>query len=210
MAPDQSMMFDTLMLGKRAQRIRKEKKLSIEALAKMADVNKNTVVRFEKGLSTRIETIYKICNVLNISPLKLVEGKLVKGRDYDIQKHTIQDSDRTTSQRVSRQQRIQKEIYHGMNVGDLNYQLPGGRLKAKVIEISNKCELHSHPGEELLFCLTGTVGVEISDVKAVLNKGDAIFFWGTEPHCYFNADEKKPVSVALTVVRDEEQNKDRV
>jgi len=206
--PDQSMMFDTLMLGKRAQRIRKEKKLSIEALAKMADVNKNTVVRFEKGLSTRIETIYKICGVLNISPLKLVEGKLVRGRDYDIQKHTAQDTGRATSQRISREQRIQKEYYHGMQVGDLNYQLPGGQLRAKVIEISKKCEFHSHPGEELLFCLTGTVGVEISNVKAVLNKGDAIFFWGTEPHCYFNADKKKPVSVALTVVRGGEQDKD--
>ena len=56
-------LFDPMMLGKRAQRIRIEKKLSIESLAKMAKVNKNTVVRFEKGMHTRLETIYKICNV---------------------------------------------------------------------------------------------------------------------------------------------------
>ena len=79
--------FDPRMLGKRAQRIRIEKEFSIEALARDAGVNKNTVVRFEKGISTRMETVYKICGVLGISPLQLVEGRLVQGRDYDIKKH---------------------------------------------------------------------------------------------------------------------------
>ena len=198
-------MFDTLMLGKRAQRIRSEKKLSIEALAKLADVNKNTVVRFEKGIPTRMETIYKICNILGVSPLQLVEGKLVKGRDYDIQKRLSEKSDLTTPRQISRQQRIKIEKYHGMTIGDLNYRLPEGQLGAKVLEIKERGDLHSHPGEELLFCLTGTIGIDISDVRAVLNKGDAIFFWGTEPHRYYNADEKKEVSVALSIVCGNEE-----
>ena len=88
----------------------------------------------------------------------------------------------------------------GIKIGDLNFRLPGGRLTAKVLELSSKGNLKTHPGEEFLFCLTGTVGVEISNVKALLNKGDAIFFWGTEPHCYFNADENKDKSVALSII----------
>lgn len=196
--PESSILFDPLTLGKRAQRIRIEKKATIEALSKEAGVNKNTVVRFEKGLPTRMDTIYKICGVLGVSPLQLMEGKLVRGRDYDIQKH---ENGRRIRQ-VPRTQRVQTGTAHGMIVGDLNYRLPEGQLGAQVLEIvtRDKGQKKTHSGEELLFCLTGKVGVEISDVTTVLNKGDAIFFWGSEPHVYFNADEKKDVSVALSVV----------
>jgi transcriptional regulator with XRE-family HTH domain len=193
-------IFDPRMLGKRAQRIRVEKSLSIEALARDAGVNKNTVVRFEKGISTRMETIYKICAVLDVSPLHLVEGKLIQGKDYDIKKHEIHPASGIQSKRIPRKNRIHKQVYHGMTVGDLNYRLPGGQLTAKVLEIRDHGETHSHAGEELLFCLTGTVGIDVSHVKAELKKGDAMFFWGTEPHAYFNADQDKDVSVALSVV----------
>lgn len=193
-------LFDPLMLGKRAQRVRLEKKLSIEKLANEATVNKNTVVRFEKGLPTRMDTIYKICSVLGISPLQLIEGKLVQGRDYDIQKHQVDSQGHRIPGKILRQDRIHSSETHGMTIGDLNYRLPGGSLSSKVLEINERGELHTHPGEEFLFCLTGTIGVKISDVDAILNKGDAVFFWGTEPHLYFNADRGKEVSVALTVV----------
>ncbi len=188
--------FDPLMLGKRAQRVRMEKSMSIEALAAAAGVNKNTVVRFEKGLSTRMDTVYRICGVLGVSPLHLVEGGLVQGKDYDIKKHAAQEK----SRQVHRKDRVRREVMHGMTVGDLNYRLPGGRLSAKVLEITGRGATHSHPGEELLFCLTGSVGFEISEVKGVLKKGDAVFFWGTEPHAYFNADDGKDLSVALSVI----------
>jgi transcriptional regulator with XRE-family HTH domain len=196
MGPSTVPAFDPLMLGKRAQRVRSEKNMSIEALAAAAGVNKNTVVRFEKGLSTRMETVYRICGVLGVSPLHLVEGGLVQGKDYDIKKHDPAER----SRQVHRKDRVRREVMHGMTVGDLNYRLPGGRLSAKVLEIKGRGEVHTHPGEELLFCLTGTVGFEISDVKGVLKKGDAVFFWGTEPHAYANADPQKDTAVALSVV----------
>jgi transcriptional regulator with XRE-family HTH domain len=200
----QSVLFDPLTLGKRAQRIRIEKGVSIEVLARAASVNKNTVVRFEKGIPTRMETIYKICNVLEVSPLHLVEGKLVRGRDYDIQKHTELPR-KNAAKPVTRSERVHSALCEGMRVGDLNYRLPGGRLSARVMEIHGRIisGKKTHPGEELLFCLTGQIGIEVSDVKATLKKGDAIFFWGTEPHCYYNADENKPKSVALSVVYGE-------
>ena len=198
--------FDPRMLGKRAQRIRVEKKLSIEALAHEADVNKNTVVRFEKGIPTRMETVYKICGVLGISPLQLIEGKLIQGRDYDIKKHESADLHALRGRHIPRKDRVISDLYHGMTVGDLNYRLPGGSLSAMVLEIRERGELHTHPGEELLFCLTGTVGIEVSHVNAALKKGDAIFFWGTEPHLYYNANPDKEVSVALSVVIGDESH----
>jgi transcriptional regulator with XRE-family HTH domain len=186
------------MLGKRAQRIRIEKGISIESLGRLAGVNKNTVVRFEKGVPTRMDTVYKICRVLDVSPLHLIEGKLVKGRDYDIRKRGPERP--IAARSVARKERVRYDAAHGMIVGDLNYSLPGGRLTGKVLELRGKGERRTHGGEELLFCLTGTVGVEVSDVSAVLKKGDAMFFWGAEPHCYFNADPHKAASVALSVV----------
>lgn len=205
---DSPVMFDPLTLGKRAQRIRIEKNLTIESLARKAEVNKNTVVRFEKGLPTRMETIYKICGVLEVSPLQLMEGKLVKGRDYDVQKHAVDLKNRPIRQ-IPRKDRIHTDTTHGMIIGDLNYRLPDGNLGAQVLEVvsRDRNRKRTHPGEELLFCLTGKIGVMVSDVTTILSKGDAIFFWGSEPHGYFNADEKKAVSVALSVVCGKEETR---
>jgi hypothetical protein len=96
----------------------------------------------------RSQTVYKICTVLGVSPLQLIEGKLVQGRDYDIKKRESAASPGARPKQVPRRERVRTEIFHGMTVGDLNYRLPGGRLAARVLEIRDRGEVHTHPGEE--------------------------------------------------------------
>ena len=59
--------------------------------------------------------------------------------------------------------------------------------------------MQSHPGEELLYCLSGKVGIQIGKLTEKLEETDAILFYGTESHRYFNADKQNDVSIALCV-----------
>ena len=195
-------IFDPLTLGRRAKRERLERKWTIEKLAKEACVNKNTVVRFEKGLSTHPKTIYSICRALDASPFELIESKLSENRDYKNIKYENY-KDYIVTRRDERKQRFEAEENRGkgMMAGDLKYRLPAGYLNAAVLEIKSQSKPRSHPGEEMVFALTGTVGVRIGDTDIILRKGESLFFWGLERHQYYNV-EKDKISVALSVWLD--------
>ena len=56
------------------KRIRKEKQITMDGLARQADVSLNTVVKIETGVNTnpKIETLVKVCRVLCTTVDKLI------------------------------------------------------------------------------------------------------------------------------------------
>jgi len=63
------------MLGKNIKRLRQQKKLSQEKLARLADISLNTLTKIESGFTKRpaIQTIHRIAKALGISLDRLVE-----------------------------------------------------------------------------------------------------------------------------------------
>lgn len=57
------------------KRIRKEKQITMEGLARQANVSLNTVVKIETGVNTnpKIETLVKICRVLGATVDELIK-----------------------------------------------------------------------------------------------------------------------------------------
>ena len=188
------MDFRSEMLAARIRRLRLQKKLSIEQLAKDAAVDKNTIVRIEKGEGRpNLKTLVNICNALGVSVDKLIDMKTIEGKDYYVHR------------RGGKKSEI-KDSEPGLRVGDLQAKLPYGLMNTVVLEIFGEGKMRSHSGEELLFCLKGQVGIKIGNTPVVLNKGDSVLFFGREPHQYFNADKSKDPSeaVALSVWLDQE------
>lgn len=66
------------MIGNNIKKIRKQKKLSQEKLARLSDISLNTLTKIESGFSKtpNIKTIVKISKALGISIDKLVENYL--------------------------------------------------------------------------------------------------------------------------------------
>ena len=64
------------MIGKNIKRLRQQKKLSQERLARLTDISLNTLTKIESGFTKRpsIETIHKISKALEVSLDELVEG----------------------------------------------------------------------------------------------------------------------------------------
>jgi transcriptional regulator with XRE-family HTH domain len=186
------MDYSAEMLAARIRRLRIEKEMSIEQLARDGRVDKNTIVRIEKGEGRpNLKTLVNICNALGVSVDKLIDMKTVESEDYFVH-------------RRSGKKKKTREKEPGLKLGDLQARLPSGLMNTVVFELLGEGRMRSHKGEEFLFCLKGQAGVKIGSTSVVLNKGDSILFFGREPHMYFNADKSGNPSVALSVWLDQD------
>lgn len=66
----------------------------------------------------------------------------------------------------------------------LNSRLTSGKLLPTLIEIHHASKPRSHPGEEFVYVLQGSVKVTVSETDYMLQAGESIEFWGSEPHAY--------------------------
>jgi transcriptional regulator with XRE-family HTH domain len=203
--------FNPRMVGKRFKRLRKSKQLSIEGLAKEASVNKNTIVRLEKGeKKPSLETVLKVCRALDISIAELIDGKPVENIDYIKKYLKARDSKEWLDGEVKPGYREdRKTIKKGTSkIIDPNLHLNGGFIHAGILEITGEGELHTHNArEELLFCLTGKIMLNVSGKEIILKKGDGVIFWGTEPHSYSYIESQKDRAVCLSVLVNPEAEK---
>ncbi|MBW7995144.1 MAG: helix-turn-helix domain-containing protein [Candidatus Glassbacteria bacterium] len=190
------MDFSAEMLASRIRRFRYNKRLSIEQLAQKAKVDKNTIVRIEKGEGRpNLKTLINICNVLEESVDKLVDMNAHENKDFYVHRRK---KSRAKGQALKKQK--------GFRLGDLVAKLPFGHMNVVILEIDGNGQMRSHPGEEILFCLKGKVGINLGNTSVTLKKGDSVMFFGREPHQYYNADKSKnPVTaVGLSVWLDED------
>lgn len=63
------------MIGANIKKLRQQKKISQEKLARLTDISLNTLTKIESGFTKRpsIQTIYKIAKTLNVSMENLME-----------------------------------------------------------------------------------------------------------------------------------------
>jgi transcriptional regulator with XRE-family HTH domain len=66
------------MIGNNIRRIRQQKKLTQEKLARLSDISLNTLTKIESGFvkTPNIKTVVKIAKALNVSLDRLVENYL--------------------------------------------------------------------------------------------------------------------------------------
>jgi transcriptional regulator with XRE-family HTH domain len=209
-----SLLKEVGQLGK-AKRLKlksekgKSSRMTIEELAGKIGTNKNTLRRFEKGLPIRFDTF-----------IRFSKSHLIEEVDFKLTKFYLENDNsqepKPKYQFLERTNRVVLREETGMKTLDYHdhlkhrHQLENGMLNAIVLEITGKTLTREHEGEELLFCLTGKIGVMIKNKEIILNKGDCINFWGKDPHHYFNALQGKERSVALSVLCNKNLDSDHI
>ncbi len=189
-------------LGARIQRVRLRREMSVRDLADAAGVNKNTVLRLEKGLTPSYATLARVCEALGVHVAQLTQPEPDEA-------HTIALHDH---EQAVRRGYLSGLMPRGAETGTggegavvlfqdgagmpsfaadekvllsvLTCRLPGGRLNAAVLELFGESESVTHPGEELVFCLKGTARLTVAGRSYRLREGDAATFWCSERHSY--------------------------
>lgn len=178
---------DAVTLGARIQRIRLRMNLSVRDVAEKANVNKNTILRLEKGLTPSYTTLNRVCEALGIHIAQL----------------TTEDShDETTIVVHSRfnEDRVDLAEDETARLISLDCRLRGGRINSAILELFDKTYPVNHPGEEFIFCLRGTSTLTVGGQTFTLLEGDAATFWSSEIHAYAPADETPEESLPVLIL----------
>jgi transcriptional regulator with XRE-family HTH domain len=161
-------------IGEKLRTFRKERQLSIRALAGRSGLSPNTISLIENNsASPTVTTLYTLANVLDI-PLSAFFIEEENGDDV----------------RLVRAQDRERNIISGIRVS----VLPGDILDSRVHILHFIAEPGKgsgdqqmvHPGDELVICLQGELEYRVKDTVYQLQEQDSLAFNAGFPHSFSN------------------------
>ena len=181
-------------MGNRVSLLRYRKRATIREIAEQAGVDKNTLVRLEKGKAVRMETLTRICAALGTTPGRQFLELAGPDQSFRVSRAAERRWEKAPDlmSATDPAEEIAKlcDAAHrwpfgwsgeqpGFN-GFLDCDLYGGAVVSSVIELFTACTLRSFVGEELIYCLRGSVVLEVDSDKTQLDEGDAVCVWATK------------------------------
>lgn len=204
------------VLGQRLRRARLRQNRSIRDLAAAAGLSKNSVVRLEKGEPSHFTTIVKVCGALGLhlagltNPEENIGQSLVVHRGADDRWFDMTDFGAGPlgglDRPLSPSERIEF-VEKGAQVPlmMIRARLENGRLLPALLEIFSPSEKRSHPGEEMVYVISGSLELSVGDQTVRLEPGESATFWSAEAHGYAPA-EGTELPVRILSVRADDRS----
>jgi transcriptional regulator with XRE-family HTH domain len=185
------------VIGPRLGRIRQRLGMSVRDLAAAAGVNKNSVIRLEKGGAPLPLTVLKICAAMGVHVATIAnpehsDGEIVAiHRSQDDRWYDLADlSSGPVADRPLEESERRKLAEAGLEspMLMLKGRLETGQLIPNVIELYGQSERRSHMGEEMVYVLKGTARITVGPQSFDLAEGECATFWSSEEHFYAPAE----------------------
>lgn len=177
----------SINIGEKIRKLRKENDISIQKLAKRAGLSPAGIYKIETNdMTPTITTLLKIANALDkrISYF-LSDGDVIPDVEF------IKKGER-------------KKAYisqSGTTIENIAARLEDCMIEAAqlVVDVGGHSgeEPMSHKGEELVFCLQGTMEFTIRDEVYLLHPGDSLHFKSSLPHSWKNIGQGKGIILSV-------------
>jgi len=175
-------------IGKKIRALRKAKKISLAELSKSSGVALATLSRIETG--RMIGTLESHMNIARTLGIRLAE--LYADIETPAKEITLTSSKART-----------ETFFHGKNV--LYEMLTTNVLSKKMMPIllniaaGAKSNLEQAPkdAEKFVYCIEGTLEINIADNKYTLNKSDGIYFDASTKHYITNIGAKDAQAICI-------------
>ncbi len=165
-------------VGPRIRALREERGLSLRALAEQSGLSVNAISRIERGAnSPTVSTLYQLAAALAVPvtnffrPVKAPVTVFVK------------QGQRLLSRKAG-------VMLESLGTGLVNQQLEPFLLTlapgADAPGAGGPEERVSHPGQEFVYCLAGTIIYYVGTAQFRLEPGDSLLFEAGQPHCFHN------------------------
>jgi len=164
---------DANVVGERLAALRKLNALTLEEVAARASLTKSYLSKLERGLSSpTIATVLKLARALDVSLDRLVGGPL-DSRDILYQR---------AGQRVPFSPARERAGYTYEAIAtDRRDKAMTPFVMSPPATLEGQ-ELVSHPGEELIFVIKGSLEVVFEDRTVRMDEGDSLYFNASLPH----------------------------
>jgi len=167
---------DSLNIGQKVRKFRKQSTLSLDQLARLSGVSKAMLSQIEQNKTNpTVAVIWKIAKALNVGIADIVETTDTRLRFQVIRaedERYIFISNNQCTIRTLSPLSLEKDIEF--------YQIdlqPGGRLDS---------EPHFHNTVEILTLAKGKVNVKSADQDVTLHTGDSVYYCADVPHTIAN------------------------
>jgi transcriptional regulator with XRE-family HTH domain len=173
------------LIGENLKRLRAEKGLSLDALAKLSGVSKSMLGQIERGeVNPTISVMWRIASGLKVSFTSLVtrpsdDSEIVTRSEVE---PLVEDGGKVRNHPV-----FPFDAERGFEMYYVEFD-GGGYLQA---------DAHSPGTQEFITLHGGRLAVRVADEEHVLERGDSIRFKADAPHSYHNPDTE---TVSLTMV----------
>lgn len=182
-----------MVLGQRIRRGRIAKGVSIRDLSERANVSKTSIVRLEGGLSCHATTVAKICAGIGLHLDRFLdpsEAEIVSvhRRDEDQWYDLVKFADGPVA--GAEDEATRRKLSQSGLAPVLLYKngLANGQIWPALMELYAETPMRSHPGEEWIYVLEGSVQVNVGDQNYTLSRGECMNFWSSEEHSYAPAE----------------------
>jgi transcriptional regulator with XRE-family HTH domain len=158
-------------VGKMILKLRKQRDLSLRALAERCELSITAISKIERG-----ENSPTVASLHQLS--KALEVPITDFFQQDLQQHIVfvKESQAAVMQTDE------------MSIESLGSGLPQQKLEPLKLLLSPGKEQQSdpvsHSGEEFVYCLKGMLEYIIGDQNFVLEPGDRLLFKAAQPHCW--------------------------
>lgn len=161
-------------LGERLAAYRKLNALSLEEVSTRAGITKSYLSKLERGLSSpTIATLIKLANALGITSEQLINAN---GAGSEIM--LVKAGERVP---FSRSRDRVGYTYEAIAAQRADKAMMPFIMSPPAV-FSDEQELVSHPGEELIFLISGTMDVVFRDQIVHMTAGDSLYFNASIPH----------------------------
>lgn len=177
-------------IGPKVKALRKQYGWSLQALADRADVSAATIHKIEQsGMVPTITTLLKIAAALN-RPVS----------------HFVEEDDDADSMTVFTPAGTDRPIWtshEGITLAGITGPYGEFSVAAAVATVvpgaSSGARPMQHPGEELVYMLSGTLEFEVAGQTYELTKGDALHFRTQQQHSWRNPREEDAVAIWMAL-----------
>lgn len=175
-------------VGQRIRALREKQRLSLRALAERCGLSINAISRIERGEnSPTVSSLHQLATALGVAITDFFE-------DESNQPAILVRAD---SRLITR--------HKGMVIESLGIGLRQQRVQPFLILLEPGAgtmnDPISHPGEEFVFCLEGTLDFRVGDYHFTLSSGDSLVFEASQPHGFQNSGND-PASMLVTFNAD--------
>jgi transcriptional regulator with XRE-family HTH domain len=166
--------FDVRALGQALRTARRERGLTVEALATSAGVSSGLISQLERGQGNpAFLTLRRLAEALGLPVAHFVQGPPSSGM------------------LVRAEQRKRLHLPDADLVYELLTPSLQGKLEVLITQIpagwTNVTKPFVHEGEECIHLLEGTLEVTVGETRFVLEEGDSLTYEAQVPHWYANA-----------------------
>ena len=183
--------MDERQIVKNIKRIRQNRKMSLEQLAKSAGLTKGYVSKIENShKAPPFSTLIKIAKALNTEVSVLIAEKSESPEDMSL----------CIVKKDEGREVVSKGTFYGYDYISLAYKMIGKSMEPFIIEPAfDEKAVFSHEGQEFMYVLEGTHEFIYNGKKYILKKGDSIYFDSKIPHSGRSVGKKKARILVVTM-----------